>query len=366
MQYSKSTLITKPTAVQRLSTPSQLLKTAVLNLINYQDDADATLKAIPELLKLLNDDDRTVCVKTIGIIEQLAKKDASRHALVNSQNLIAALVGLINNCSDIEVLRIASSALYNICCNQNGLQMLFKSGGIPALIKLLGSPIDNVVRYALSTLHNLLIYEDSAKAQVRKFGGIQRFVLLLGTQNAAKVLTIILDCLHILTYNNAESKLIVASNGAPKDLVRILKQTNYEKLIWTTIRLMKVLSICATNKAQLIKHGAINVLAEHLERPISSRIILNSLITIRNLSDSAIREDNMDGLIKKLIEYLSSNTDMNISICSAGILSNLTCNNDLNKIKFVEYNGIEALVRTIVQSSENFEEIYEPAVCSLR
>ncbi len=346
--------------------PSQLLKTAVLNLINYQDDADATLKAIPELLKLLNDDDRTVCVKTIGIIEQLAKKDASRHALVNSQSLITALINLINNCSDIEVQRIASSALYNICCNQNGLQILFKSGGIPALIKLLGSPIDSVVRYALSTLHNLLIYEDTAKAQVRKYGGLQKFVLLLSSQNSAKVLTIALDCLHLLAYNNAESKMVIAANGGPKDLVRILRQTNYEKLVWVTIRLMKVLSICSSNKPLLIKFGAIHALSDHLERPISNRIILNCLITIRNLSDSAIREENLDSLIKKLIEYLSSNTDMNISICSAGILSNLTCNNDVNKMKFVEYNGIEALVRTIVQSSDNYEEIYEPAVCSLR
>lgn len=41
------------TAVQRLSEPSQMLKSAVVNLINYQDDADLATKAIPELIKLL-------------------------------------------------------------------------------------------------------------------------------------------------------------------------------------------------------------------------------------------------------------------------------------------------------------------------
>lgn len=46
-----------PTAVQRLSEPSQMLKHAVVNLINYQDDADLATRAIPELTKLLNDDD---------------------------------------------------------------------------------------------------------------------------------------------------------------------------------------------------------------------------------------------------------------------------------------------------------------------
>ncbi len=48
----------QPTAVQRLSEPSQMLKHAVVNLINYQDDADLATRAIPELTKLLNDEDQ--------------------------------------------------------------------------------------------------------------------------------------------------------------------------------------------------------------------------------------------------------------------------------------------------------------------
>lgn len=47
-----------PTAVQRLSEPSQMLKHAVVNLINYQDDAELAMKAIPDLIKLLNDEDQ--------------------------------------------------------------------------------------------------------------------------------------------------------------------------------------------------------------------------------------------------------------------------------------------------------------------
>jgi len=48
----------QPTAVQRLAEPSQMLKHAVVNLINYQDDADLATRAIPELIKLLNDEDQ--------------------------------------------------------------------------------------------------------------------------------------------------------------------------------------------------------------------------------------------------------------------------------------------------------------------
>jgi len=41
------------TALQKLSEPAQMLKHAMANLINYQDDADLATKAIPELIKLL-------------------------------------------------------------------------------------------------------------------------------------------------------------------------------------------------------------------------------------------------------------------------------------------------------------------------
>jgi len=49
-----------PTNVQRLAEPSQMLKHAVVNLINYQDDAELATRAIPELTKLLNDEDQVI------------------------------------------------------------------------------------------------------------------------------------------------------------------------------------------------------------------------------------------------------------------------------------------------------------------
>lgn len=45
------------TNVQRLAEPSQMLKSAIVHLINYQDDAELATRAIPELTKLLNDED---------------------------------------------------------------------------------------------------------------------------------------------------------------------------------------------------------------------------------------------------------------------------------------------------------------------
>lgn len=363
-----ATTLGKPTALQRLTQPTQQLKSALAQLINYQEDADATLKAIPELIKLLNDEDKQVVSKTLKLIDQLSRKDASRLALATSHSLINNLLQLVLNTNDPDFHNSISSILQNLSSNKQALFVLFKSGGIPALIRLLSSPVESVVHYALSTLHNLLMYEPQAKQQIHHYNGTRKMIELLSQYNNPKFLALVLDSLHILAFNNSEVKLVIQTSGGPKELVRIMHQTNYKKLIWTGVRLMKVLSVCPENKRMLVESGAMQVLSVQLQQNFNEdRIMYNCLLTLRNLSDCAIREDNMEGLIKLLIDLLNTQSDINISTCCAGILSNLTCNNDLNKMKFVEFNGIEIILRAMLQAGpENKEDICEPAVCTLR
>lgn len=71
----------------------------------------------------------------------------------------------------------------------------------------------------------------------------------------------------------------------------------------------------------------------------------------------------MESLLQMLVQLLSSN-DLNIVTCSAGILSNMTCNNQRNKVIVSQVGGIEALVRTILQAGDR-EDITEPAVSAI-
>ena len=66
---------------------------------------------------------------------------------------------------------------------RQGLLSIFKSGGIPALVRLLGSPVEAVVFYAITTLHNLLLHQEGAKMAVRLAGGLQKMVALLSRTN---------------------------------------------------------------------------------------------------------------------------------------------------------------------------------------
>lgn len=96
----------------------------------------------------------------------------------------------------------------------------------------------------------------------------------------------------------------------------------------------------------------------------STRVVTNCLWTLRNLSDAASKLENLDRLLQDLVYILSANNPT-FAMCSAGILSNLTCNNPVNKEIVCQIGGVEALVRTVIQAGDQ-EDIIEPAICALR
>ena len=48
------------------------------------------------------------------MVHQLSKKDASRHAIMNSPQMVATLVRALNNSSDPETTRCAAGTLHNL------------------------------------------------------------------------------------------------------------------------------------------------------------------------------------------------------------------------------------------------------------
>ncbi|KAG1946745.1 junction plakoglobin [Pimephales promelas] len=287
----------QPTNVQRLAEPSQLLKTAIVHLINYQDDAELATRAVPELTKLLADDDQVVVNKAALIVNQLTRKEASRRVLMQSPQMVSAVVRAMQNTGDLETARCAASVLHSLSHQREGLLAIFKSGGIPALVRMLSSPMESVLFYAITTLHNLLLHQEGAKMAVRLADGLQRMVPLLKKSNP-KFLAITTDCLQLLSYGNQESKLIILANGGPESLVFIMRNHNYEKLLWTTSRVLKVLSVCPSNKPAIVDSGGMQALGQHLTGS-SQRLTQNCLWTLRNLSDAATKQATV-GLIRNL------------------------------------------------------------------
>uniref|UniRef100_A0A8C1T565 Catenin beta-1 n=1 Tax=Cyprinus carpio TaxID=7962 RepID=A0A8C1T565_CYPCA len=316
-------------AMTRAQRVRAMLKHAVVNLINYQDDAELATRAIPELTKLLNDEDQVVVNKAAVMVHQLSKKEASRHAIMRSPQMVSAIVRTMQNTNDVETARCTSGTLHNLSHHREGLLSIFKSGGIPALVKMLGlvllhalfsnRQISTIMRM-LSHTENCSVFDliniaEGAKMAVRLAGGLQKMVALLNKTNV-KFLAITTDCLQILAYGNQESKV---------------RSKNFSKIGTSHLSWMLILG--------------------WIKQHISTL-------------DLSVLQEGMEGLLGTLVQLLGSG-DINVVTCAAGILSNLTCNNYKNKMMVCQVGGIEALVRTVLRAGDR-EDITEPAICALR
>ncbi|CAH8846732.1 unnamed protein product [Trichobilharzia szidati] len=325
-------------------------------------DTDEAAGAIPELVKLIKDeDDQVIIYQSSMMVFQLSKSEAI-DALIKSRDMIDCIISALDRTEDPETVRFLAGTLYNISQMQPGLKAIFAAQCIPCLVKLLNSPVESVLFYAITTLHNLLLHQEGAKAVVRQSGCLQKMTALL-RKNNIKFLTICTDCLQILAYGHQESKLQILCSGGPVELVRILKTYQYEKLLWTTARVLKVLSVCASNKPAIIVAGGMDALAKHLHSS-SHRLVLNCLWALRNLSDAATKMDNLQPLLHSLVRLLDCG-DSGMITCAAGILSNLTCNNHANKFAVFKMGGVEGLLRAVSQPVVK-EDILEPCMCALR
>ena len=92
---------------------------------------------------------------------------------------------------------------------------------------------------------------------------------------------IVTDCLQILAYGNQESKLIILASQGPMELVRIMRSYDYEKLLWTTSRVLKVLSVCSSNKPGIVDAGGMQALARAL--PLDAAIPVEGELRLSHL-----------------------------------------------------------------------------------
>ncbi len=209
---------------------------------------------------------------------------------------------------------------------------------------------------------------------MRICGGAERIVELIDREMSehqkVPFQPMVLDSLHILAFHSMETKGIILSMGGTEKALEILRYSQKaEKTALTALKLLKVLSVEDQNKETIIEHGGIEILIDYLTHPRSD-ISMDALWTLRNISDQINQVENADPskLMEVCIKKLSSH-DLNHVISAAGILSNLTCNDYINKTTFVELGGVQAMTRVVQRASskDGFrDDVVEPAITALR
>lgn len=155
------------------------------------------------------------------------------------------------------------------------------------------------------------------------------------------------DSLYFLLLDRPQCKLTFLSLQGPRYLVEILNtETNYIKLIYAVVRCIRSISTCRQNKASLtaigknnftnfnkfcLNSGGLELLHRAFKLIDEDKRKLAALNALRNLSDVATNLETLTPLVVDLIHLIAQNRDDELVGCACGILSNLTCNNNLNK-----------------------------------
>ena len=133
---------------------------AVANWMNYQDNKEMALKAIPELLKLIVDEDLIVVQQAAILFNQMSKNDGPRLALINTENAVQCLVDCLNTTADLETARSLVGTLYSVSSHKTaGVQAVINSKALPTLVKMLRykkSKLSNIFKIISKYIKNLL------------------------------------------------------------------------------------------------------------------------------------------------------------------------------------------------------------------
>lgn len=354
---------------------------------------------IPGLVTNLRDDDDVVVQESLNLVDRSVRKDNFNvnffNAVIRSADMVCAIVNALSKACQTMIdtsmtseareefeaaecrARTASDILRAMTNPNNrdgpaenqkiACRNILHSGGVTAITGLMACNVDRIKFNGAITIHSLLLCldedeQDKVKHQVREANGVRVMVALL-ERNNVKLLTILCDCLRILAYRDQQTKNLILQGGGPTKIIEILKHTEYNNLIHKAAQLLKVLSVCPQNKPAIIKAGGMEALAKHLQSQ-DQTIPYHCSWTMRNLSDVTTNIANPDGLAEKLVQLLH-HRDTQVTICAAGIISNLTVNNEALKLSVCRAKGIQELVRVVDVHGQN-KDLLEPAMCALR
>ncbi|XP_065196929.1 catenin beta-like isoform X2 [Sycon ciliatum] len=364
----ETTLVDRLAAVeQRLSVTAKGLQSSSVKQLSSADATDLITKSMDDIVFALSKpENNAVLLPAANIVFHLSKADGARSVMGQSKTLMSAIIGALALTQTTEVVLKLSGAAHFLTQKYKAATTAYihECGGTRVICSMLKFAIEGAIVYAVQILYILLTEVPASKKVVRECEAIQGLVYLLGRIRRDRLLALILDCLYHICMGDPDSKLMTMACNGPQEIVRVLQTNDYQKLVTTGMRVLKVLSICQHVKESIVKCGGMQVMAKHIHG--EGKIKRNVLLTIRNLSDTAGKEPNMEPIIGSCLELLGD-SDVTTVTCSVGILSNLTCNNPPNKNFLFMKSGIQSLLQLCSYCSpDNQKDIIERCLCTLR
>lgn len=124
---------------KNISDSNEKIKNAMEDILNNQDNLEHTHRAIPELLKLLKDEDSYVVYQAVQLVKALSMRKAALPLIVNSMEITVSLVQIASQAEyvDHETLKCVLSILYTISVSPEGALRLINISAVSIFIKLI-------------------------------------------------------------------------------------------------------------------------------------------------------------------------------------------------------------------------------------
>lgn len=337
-----------------------------------------------------NEDDKVVLTNSVCLLFRFSIDSVRGAEVCQSMarsELMSCLHYVLTNerfKEDDLILCYATGNLTNLSKYEEGRTAILSSYNVESLLCSLKSRDSNVVIFAITAIHNLLLdrridHQEKAKAQIMP--DIEHIVKLLENElllQNYEFKVIVLDCLQILAYGDSNNRLAIRKSGGPLLLLRTMRENlanqPSDDLIDTASRVLKSLSVCSENKEDIIEHGGVIILTDCIGRN-NVEILKTCLWTLRNLSDVINKSNRYHGeclklLVERLLDIMKRYAEHpSIVTCAIGILANLTCNNESIKAFICDHHGVELILDTIYNAIQDDlgrrVEILEPAICTL-
>ncbi|CAD5235519.1 unnamed protein product [Bursaphelenchus xylophilus] len=334
------------------------------------NDSENARRVLPELIPLLDDPDEEVACRALEMVGHIAKLDSQQHysePVINDKRVVLALTSVLRKrFEDKKAIRVTLCALFHISNRDQGMDLILSTVQESSLNNFLADLIRCIhveewacFKYALLILHNLMTDKNVGK-RVVDFARTQKAMAVivdwLADRNE-KLLAVTVDILQLLCDKNADQKALFVNLNGPAHLCSILSWARYENLLWRTVRLIK--SISVQSPQRVVESGAFDVLPISLDYP-SQRVVTESLICTRDLSDVPTDRHDITPLLAKLVQLLALR-DTRIRQLCVQALANLSANNRQNKEFLCSINVVGALKCVLFETEEQLENVEEPS-----
>lgn len=345
--------------------------------ISQISDLNTLNNVINEIIMGLGSENKETSTQSVYTLYLILKDEKLRSQVSYLEFIIKSLVKnfifSINDPALHRLTRLCAACLHYISLLTQSAISLFEVDLLSLFINLPLKYNEVLLSYLISPIHSIFLNVVESRLFLSNLVHLKNLVYFIN-YNHKIFQSILFECI-LICFDCINVDFLVKETDFLTYTLRILKEENYDRLIFNICRILREISKKSSYKGELVKKGFFNVMISLL-KPSSRRVAVLSLNILKNLSELASNLSfNFNELIDILICFkrgqLSSigtnkfdNQSCQLIACDLAILANITCNNSIVKEALIKAEAVPLICQLC--SKADIQEVLESAFLVLK